>query len=208
MKDKLYVFYHIPKTGGVTFMRLIDKNFPGESFDINNCFRGKLQSVKFIYGHFDISYLEKHKYFEDREIIKFTFLREPISRSLSYYNHFNKTNKVDFVKFFSDTRNSSKGNTMTKYFSNNSQKTTEPTEEDYEIALKNLKNVNIGFTEEYDESLKQFSDKYPEVFKTIEYTIENKSILKYHPSEEDIELLKSVNYFDIRLYNDVRDVAE
>lgn len=209
MKDKLYVFCHIPKTGGVTFINLMEKNFEGRYYHFSP---GNIKyeaynkdEVKFIHGHFDIEFPERSGYFDNREIILFTFLREPISRSLSYYDWSDKgERKWNFTEFFENTYNCYKGNTMTKFLSGISVSGVEVTEEDYERALKNLKNVNIGFTEEYEESLKKFANNYPEAFKSIDYIKTNQSSVKYKPGVDDIKLLEKVNYFDIRLYNEIR----
>ena len=213
VKDKLYVFCHIPKTGGVTFKNLMENNFKVcrhfsppfdriKSLDSND--------IDFISGHFDIEFPERSELFTDREIIKFTFLRDPISRSLSFYDWSDKgDNKFDFSEFFENDRNTYyKGNTMTKFLSGISVSGVDVTEENYQKALKNLENVNVGFTEEFDKSIKRFASKYPEVFKSIEYVKTNQSPVKYKPSEDDIRLVESVNYFDIRLYNEIRGVAE
>ena len=106
--DPLYVFVHIPKTGGTTLIKNITRNLrQDECLEINidtlkvdakvdrkkyqeafeklvNKNGRHLNNLKFIYGH-TIPY-GIHKFFQ-REVRYITFLRTPTKRIASQYNY-------------------------------------------------------------------------------------------------------------------------
>lgn len=104
--NPLYIFVHIPKTAGTTFIKNITKNLkPEEKLELNPETLGisdkinkarivkafeklarkkKLDKIRFIYGH-AIPY-GIHKYFE-REARYITFARNPARRIASQYNY-------------------------------------------------------------------------------------------------------------------------
>jgi hypothetical protein len=105
-RGRLLVFVHIPKTAGTTLRAVLDMNEPvPRSRPLGNVFKGgggrsaalierlrvgrgpDLGGVRLVRGHFPLgvreylpSYLPK-----ERELHCFTFLREPIDRTLSHY---------------------------------------------------------------------------------------------------------------------------
>src|SRR3989344_6828500 len=107
-KPPLYIFLHIPKTGGTTFSKhLLDglkketvikfysipETGPIESLEklketINLLLSGKegQEQIQAIYGH--SIYLGLEKLFPDREIRYITFLRQPLNRIVSHYNFY------------------------------------------------------------------------------------------------------------------------
>lgn len=98
--DKLYIFLHVPKTAGMTFIRHVENNLRPDEFlhlamnlpehdkDRVTRFMAALaenqkERIRMIFGH--PVYYGIHEFF-DKEPIYFTFLREPVSRALSLYN--------------------------------------------------------------------------------------------------------------------------
>lgn len=122
MKKPLYIFLHIPKTGGTTIRKHIQKNFsPKEAVlferqdlrfsketskysvymkEARDFFESMdqkaLEEIQIIYGH-EVPY-GIHSFF-DRPCRYITVLREPISRTVSHYNFFlTRYNKEDDIK--------------------------------------------------------------------------------------------------------------
>lgn len=108
-KEPLYIFFHIPKTAGATFRYHLLKNFSrDEQLEISlndvgysiyqlptkkekirpskKLLKNKnLDRIKIIHGH-GVPY-GIHKYFANREERYITFMRDPIKRLPSIYNH-------------------------------------------------------------------------------------------------------------------------
>lgn len=122
MKQPLYIFLHIPKSGGTTIRKHIQKNFsPQEAvlFERQDLRFSKktskysvymkeaqdyfgaldqkaLEEIQIIYGH-EVPY-GIHTLF-DRPCRYITVFREPISRTISHYNFFlTRYNKEDDIK--------------------------------------------------------------------------------------------------------------
>lgn len=102
--DVLYVFLHIPRTAGTTFVRHLTYNFPRDALlgvfqtprnrlprkrDIEALISGmapsRLDKIKVIYGH--NVYYAIHELF-NKPAHYFTVLRHPIGRAISNYNYF------------------------------------------------------------------------------------------------------------------------
>ena len=103
-EERLYIFVHVPKTGGKTIVKHIEKNFTQEeiirvnevgdkgftSIDYAKDYFKQLpdsvkNKVRIVYGH-DIFY-GIHEYFPDRDCRYITFIRHPNHRLLSHYNY-------------------------------------------------------------------------------------------------------------------------
>lgn len=94
LKDYLYIFLHIPKTGGSTFSQHIKENLKKDEFlDMSNLRYGfekrdisqdKLKTVKVVLGH--ASYYGIHKMFPEKIPRYVVFLRDPAERVVSSYN--------------------------------------------------------------------------------------------------------------------------
>lgn len=108
MKNKILIFFHLPKTGGTTLNGILFKNFnrnqnwnfsfyEGKS-EINNMMEAiKAGKISLISGHMAFGL---HNYLKDYKYNYFTLLREPIARIQSYYHHFQRLpqeRKVDFI---------------------------------------------------------------------------------------------------------------
>jgi len=128
-KPPLYIFLHIPKTGGTTFGRhLIGGLKKGEAIGIYS-WPGTLVSIKsleeldklinswpaaakdrlrVIHGH--NIYLGIEKLFPDREIRYLTFFREPLSRAASHYNFYRQKFEAGArAKYYTDIVEGQKG---------------------------------------------------------------------------------------------------
>lgn len=94
-KDYLYIFVHIPKTGGTTLVKTISKNLKKENVlnissekiynEVRNIPRYRREKIKFIHGHFVKFGI--HKYFK-RPYRYITIFRNPQTRIVSIYNYF------------------------------------------------------------------------------------------------------------------------
>lgn len=84
---KPYRFIHIPKTGGTSILKVLTEN-----------------SVNFYYGN-EPKRVGRHRYasaWKDEQSIKFTIVRDPYTRTVSYYNYIKRSGWnptfEDFVK--------------------------------------------------------------------------------------------------------------
>ncbi|MDP3920775.1 MAG: sulfotransferase family 2 domain-containing protein [Candidatus Omnitrophota bacterium] len=178
--DPLYIFFHIHKTAGTTFAMHLQENLAGDerlavylkSVEVD-AFNDSLAQMppaqkgrlKVIYGH--RVYDGIHKHF-NREARYFTFLRDPVARTLSHYNgqmqllekrHYKKTPGLPFRPqpfkewLFSDT---SQWNAMAQELIRVFLQTHVVREEMNETHLNTAKGVLdrfffVGATEHYEE---------------------------------------------------------
>ena len=165
----LTVFLHLPKTAGSSFIDCLERNLsclrfprgvdPKEGYNKYDC----------IHGHFNMNHPEIDRCFPGREKIYFTFLREPISRTLSYYYYSEHRGKT--LDEWLDASDYFIANTMTKYLGNSVS--IAPSLIHLETAIKNLSFINFGITEYFNESLSNFQKAFPRIFKTIKYEKKN-----------------------------------
>jgi len=103
MEEKpLYIFLHIPKTGGTTIRNNVEANLDKQQYSMlrtskslfsqdqvfsyyDSLSESEKDKIVFIGGHF--AYYGIHKFFPLRKCRYVTFLREPIYRLVSHYNH-------------------------------------------------------------------------------------------------------------------------
>ena len=109
-KDILWIFLHVPKTGGSTYSDQIKKYFKEEEFvDTSHVRYGfsksidkkNLNKIKVIIGH--ASYYGIHKLFPNKMERYIIFLRDPVDRLVSSYNFEMRTKtgkNLDFWKWY------------------------------------------------------------------------------------------------------------
>lgn len=88
-KEPLWIFLHVPRTGGNTLSEALAKKFPKEEVLLTSHIRYHPEKVdysklKFIFGH--AAYYGIHEKVQDKEARYFTFLRDPAERQISHYN--------------------------------------------------------------------------------------------------------------------------
>lgn len=205
----MLVFVHIEKTAGTT-LKFILRN----SFGIEHC--DSLKTKKAIFTQEDLNFAKKvfwnikcitgHNLVEPTEHLNeddlsfLTFLRDPISRSASYYqDHCLRGNgRIGFEDWMKDPK---KHNMQTKRIAG---------EGDVEKAKKLLRDQYsfVGLTERFDESLKLLSIvcheklnlKYKKKLISQDNSIKNEIL----NNQESLELLKEANQSDIDLYDYVK----
>jgi hypothetical protein len=194
-REPLLVFVHIPKTAGTTVRSIIRTNEPGERNRRPgaNVFQGgggvvtraleklreearslDLDGVRILHGHNPLGireYLEPA--FPDREFRYFTFLRDPIDRSLSHFfrlrdrpavleNDEPEDNEEDVPQLpenatFEEALEAGylHDNLQTRMLSGDPEPFGEVTTETLEQAKRNVREVLtvVGITERLDESL-------------------------------------------------------
>jgi len=105
MKDYLYIFLHLPKTGGTTFSQHIENNLKNKEIFSTSRLRYDLvdskidkNKIKVVLGH--ASYYGIHKLFPNKIPRYIVFLRDPAERLVSSYNFEMRTKKGKNVSFW------------------------------------------------------------------------------------------------------------
>ncbi len=206
MKDRLYSFTHIPKVGGTSFESILRTNlgnqyyrFSEYKYPYGNYYEYD-RNVIAIGGHYDWSFPYDCGLFNDREIINFVLLRNPIDRAISFFYFSNPSFHNDPVKYFKDIGNGDwkyRSNTMVKFLAGINR---EPTEFDLELAIQRLHKSHVGFQETFDLDLARFSELYPGLFKTIKYEYKNKCKVEKQITPELIKAVSAVNGWDVKLF--------
>jgi len=161
---KKLVFLHIPKTAGSSVGQFFDAQYlPTQICHIyNGNVKEQLQSalaedsIRFIRGHFGL-YKALLEQLPNPDIFVFTFLREPILRVISLYNHMQRMqseghkNRMQDVHSLSDfLALKTDYNEQTRYLSGIQNKALflENPEQGFKNALQNLEQLNfIGLNE-------------------------------------------------------------
>lgn len=206
----MLVFVHIEKTAG-TSLKFIFRN----SFGRKHCDSRKNQ--KKIFTQEDLNYAKKvfgqikcisgHNLVESTEnldetgLMFLTFLREPITRSASFYQDYylRGNHKISFEEWMKDIN---KHNMQTKRIAGS---------ENLEKAKRLLREryFFVGLTERFDDSLKLLNIVCPENL-NLKYkkqliaqnnTIKNELI----KTPETLQILQDANELDIELYNYVKN---
>lgn len=223
---KQFMFVHIPKTAGTTFVLTLSRHFKGKKrlpqyYHVP--FKDFPKHQAHYLNQFDLSY--GHVPFDpslkiERGIDYFTFLRSPRERLLSSYRHIkgdgshglkNKINVADYTlkDFLKSGLLKRMDNVMVRYLSNNMDKEyMTVNEEDLKTAIKNFDTnfVVFGLTEYFDESLVLLADHMK--WSPLYYIKENRSsytIDKKELDEETETLILACNKFDEILYKHALD---
>jgi hypothetical protein len=185
----LLVFVHIPKTAGSTLRSVLNMNEPGSrSRALGNVFKGSggidgtlmtrlragdgpgLSGVGIVRGHFPLGIREYLPNLTKRKELRcFTFLREPIDRTLSHYFAIRDRREgeqeagkyADSPLPLDSTLDDAlaggylQDNLQTRMLCGDPEPFGEVTEEMLEAAKRNVRNelVFFGLTERFDESL-------------------------------------------------------
>ncbi len=184
-----FCFVHVPKTGGITLWKYASKH--------------KLPFYKFMYHkHNPISLYcspENFKYI--------TILRDPIDRVYSHYTMYQEIKDISaerglahFLRINQNARN-----LYCQYFSGLINENVD--ERTFSLALNNLKKFHsvINFSK-YDEDIKIFLNNFN--ISVDEYLHVNHKKESYYKntyplaSDNEKEIIKKYNFWDIRLYNE------
>ncbi|KXS41809.1 MULTISPECIES: sulfotransferase family 2 domain-containing protein [unclassified Candidatus Frackibacter] len=226
MKDKilnkLLIFLHIPKTGGVTLRRIIDKQYSldevheGSEQGMINRLKRDEDKLKCIQGHMKFG-IHTHC---SKPYTYITMLREPIERVISVYYFIRRRPQN---KWYDDVKNISLKEFVSKdeFWQNNTNIQTfllaggeRPNKITDLFNLNNLsqakKNLNkyfsvVGITEMFDESLVLMKQELG--WDDISYTRKNVSknrLAKGEVEKEIIEIIRERNRLDIELYEYVK----
>lgn len=187
-KENIF-FLHIPKCGGTSIKRAIERNYPSgdrvamldpvassnaaKLFDYPTLkFRENLllyfmriNNMKYISGHYcfsEIAFREFHDKF-----VFITVLREPVSRwiSLYFYNKYKKSNhfktQADFAEYLQSELGHSVGHTYVKFLCGVDNSIDYTSRQAIERAKKNLDKFDIVGCLEYQEDfIKQFERRF------------------------------------------------
>lgn len=188
---KKLVFLHIPKTAGSSVGRFFDAQFNPQEIcliydgNIKTQLAAALEddNIRFIRGHFGL-YKPLLEQLPNPDIFVFTFLREPVQRILSLYNHMQRKQSVehknrmksvaslpDFLALKTDY------NEQTRYLSGVQDKSAfhENPEKAFQAALSNLDLLGfIGHTENLENDLAAICSALG--FEAAPINIENKGL--------------------------------
>jgi len=213
------LFLHIPKTAGTTVHHILNNEYRGlPSFSISHpdqisifekLSKEERWKIKVLKGHFvfgaDAYYSEPTTYF--------TFLREPIKRSISSFNYLKSNHVFPFEK--SEEQYSLKDllksghkknfdNCHVRFLAGTTHLAYgEVNEETYQLALSNFENYfdSFGICERFDESLIYLKQRlnWAMPYYVKANVSEKKSYLSIF-DEETYQLLNYYNRFDLLLY--------
>ena len=216
MKD-FYCFIHIEKCAGTTFSHSLKYNMPAYlslkpwyfwSNEPNNYLSSsELKRIIKLYpflsgigGHTTRTYAN-YEDVVDKNIKYFTFLRDPIARYMSHFNHQVNKKGIDWTieSFINEDKFN---NCITRRVAGS---------EDIDLALYNLKNHYdfIGLFESYDESLLLlnqlvFNKKIKPNYEFKNDSLNEKKVKFVDLSKEVQEKIIANNSLDIKLYKEVK----
>jgi hypothetical protein len=218
------IFFHMLKTGGNTVKTIIDKNYePEEIFQITkkgyqtgpvDYFKSlpaeERNRIKLFRGH---QHFGMHEYF-DGNTVYFSFVREPISRLMSFYNHIHSLPNPYFRDLIPEEERSTFGKfvqNIDKYHDqgNNGQSRViagENLEQEllFAKAKSNIENhfVFVGLTERFDEAilLLKKSLNWNSIY-YVKKKVSKKKVTKNTISEEELAIARELNKADIALYD-------
>lgn len=233
LKRYYFVFMHIPKAGGTTLQHILSKTYlpnqlihangpeiirhPGVLFNMR-----RKEPRPIITGHFDRGGLV-YEFLNDRPIIHFTMLRDPVKRVLSHFNYL-KTRKghrthakvkdltLEEYLMESSIRESCNKQTL-RILGYSSEEAVERSMTDPEPLLEEAKQVLeqeftfFGLTERYTEfllmarALLGWQDIVYQRRNSSKRTSEATQIIESNPiSDEALQLIRDRNQLDIQLY--------
>jgi|GEM_PF-813702 len=229
-KNPIYIFTHLAKTGGTTFVGNLYKHFEfdkefvdlgpqGNRFRMENGrknieerSRRELNAIKILAGH--LTEWNNQFMFKDRPARFIIFLREPVARVISHYTF--DTSEEKNYQTFAEWYSKWTKNQMFYYLCDHLNVSN------VEEILDRLKRFwHIGFTEELDTSLKYIykklgipsdyvnrrvaGEKSNSTHDLLGYDDPTKIIKpKYKPTKKELITIKKDHELDIWLYNHIR----
>ncbi|HEY0031149.1 MAG TPA: sulfotransferase family 2 domain-containing protein [Bacteroidia bacterium] len=212
------IFLHIPKTGGLTLHDILNRQYAKEETyscwnvdDLDEIEQLNLiekEKIRIIKGHIKLEIAEK----VPQRMFFFTFLREPIARTISHYEYIKRFEGHSFHKEMKAHNYSLKDlleggfiknldNCQVRFLSGEHHiPFGEINETHYKKAIQNLENLiySFGIVEHYDESLLLLQDKLH--WRTPFYASRNIAPAKEDQSEYPNHLLLKYNQYDLLLY--------
>jgi hypothetical protein len=164
---KKLVFLHIPKTAGTTLTSIIERNYSAQNrvalynpaqfqHDLENALANP--KIKMLYGHFAFD-----EALNDENLYVFTFLREPVARTVSNYIHLKNSTEPQHKEWMRNAKSFSDFLALKQAFNwqarhLSGQKLSADFGKDLDASLKmatkNLLRMDfVGITERFDESL-------------------------------------------------------
>lgn len=227
------IFLHIPKTGGTTLQHILQRCYPQHQIrrfkdanrerDIENFTKlgtEELQAYRLIEGHLFFGF---HRHLRG-DSIYITLLREPIARTLSFYNYARShrehylypslaNDHIDLKTLLKERTATTEElfNLQTRMIAGDEWEdpARPPDRAALERAKQNLRNYFVvGLTEEFDASLRLMSERFG--WKVGAYR--NRNItggkLRQVLDAETDRLLREANALDVELYQFARDLFE
>jgi hypothetical protein len=240
-RSQLLVFVHIPKTAGTTLRAILNMNEPGPRTQaLGNVFKGggglskeligrlrdgkgpELKGVGLVRGHFPLGIREYIRQYirKDTEVRWFTFLRDPVDRTLSHYFQvveYEGSHELPPLPASATLEDALEGgyihdNLHTRMLSGIPDPFGEVTEEMLERAKRNLREelVFFGLTERFDESLVLAKQRLG--FRGILYRSSSRvNDARPRGREVPAELARAAercNRYDIELYREARELFD
>ncbi len=228
-REPFFIHIHLPKTGGSTFNRILEKNFRLDSYAPHGMptgyeqFAGRFiflfdkfsneQVKRFIEVHTTINCVASHNFNAilpyrntTRKIIAFAFIRDPVDKFFSTYFHlrffggnFVEANKS--IDEYIDYRLSTlQPNEGISFFLR--LLTGEETEGSFEYieSLMECERLYLFDTYRMKEGCEILKGKFPGYFKDISFKVENVSKKDQVVSEEQRRRVRErISHYDIRL---------
>ncbi|PLY14739.1 MAG: hypothetical protein C0631_09445 [Sedimenticola sp.] len=222
--SKKIIFLHIPKTAGTSLKKIIRSQFDSDSIfhlyppvttEKHISLNEKINRIELIHGHLYFGIGQQL----DIDADYFTFLREPVARVLSFWNH---QNKFETGALFNEVKNGltlqnlilshripQTNNHMTRILIGNTLphmldgKNNAIFDRKYlDQALSNIENCFkfVGFMEHFETSvgqmLKVFNWKYGSELPILNRLNSNQSSV----DEKTLDLIRKYNALDSQLY--------
>lgn len=226
--DDVFMFMHIPKTGGLSLIAYLDAQFPQDRIfplhsktparktPVDDFTPSQLANYRFIRGHHRFGPYDNGFYAHvARNPIMLTFLREPIARTVSAYRHQLREKKIpenitleqylttpEYQKFIVNHQSLM---VIGKVKGNTGEEETEQLPEDVllQLAKENLERMAFfGLTERFKESMQLLAHTFdwpmPHDIPMLNTAPEPFDFSKLKP--ETLELIKAKNPIDLELY--------
>jgi hypothetical protein len=230
-QEHVLIFLHIPKAGGSTLHRIIEKQYePSTIFTIPSFYSSKeefRQAAEFQLK--EIKVLKGHMFFGLPDVLPnpstyITLLRDPVERIISHYYYVLRTpihylykdvkaKNMSLKEYACSGLSVELDNGQTRLISGfNFRDHSQPaSQEMLEVAKQNLKSqfAVVGSVENFNKTLmllkKEFGWKMP--FYVKQNTTKNR-LLKERVSKETLDVIKKHNELDIELYRYAKDIFE